>query len=777
MVELSERWLASVAGWPVVHEARKLREGGRVLRATYEAGVLKGVVKEGAKTYAAGLRITSASEVENLCPCKPSRAQGKVCAHSVAAALFLALGEARGGALAAPEAAAPADGGVRIVLEGSLQGVEAEVEAADLTTRAAVAAQLGREGFVARAGRLTLNGRDAVLRFLAEGAARLPSTWQIESGPRFRTFRAALVPVGLRGSLEADTEAGWLRLHCELAAGDVALPWEDVRRAAATGRPTLDLPDGRMALVNRDQLSDLEATLAEADVRHLSAQKWQVPAAQADFVRLSLAEWQGEGTNVRSSAEIALGALAETLRPYQKAGVFWLADRARTAGGAILADDMGLGKTLQALALMSHLGGPCLVVCPASLVFNWAAEAARFWPEARVVRWAGPKRREQISRLPEADLVITNYALLRTDAADLSAIGWQAVVLDEAQHIKNPDSQNAAAAGALRGGFRLALTGTPLENSLRDLWSLANFAVPGYLGAETDFRDRYIKPLESSGDADVRQRLRRRLGPLVLRRTKAEVLPELPPKLAISAYCDMAEDQRQIYSRLQRDGWQEVESLDARTQGAARKMAMLTLLLRLRQACCDPGLLPGMENAGISSAKTELLRELLAEAADAGSRTLVFSQFTSMLRRLRSLSESWGIASCYLDGKTADRELEVRRFRENPEFAVFFISLKAGGTGLNLTEADHVVHFDPWWNPATEDQATDRVHRIGQTKSVLIRRLIVAGSVEENVVRLQGKKRMWSAEFLENDAAVVAPPEAGALTDEELVTLVKPANE
>jgi superfamily II DNA or RNA helicase len=781
MVELSEKWLAAVAGWPVVHEARKLHGGGRVLRASFAPPLLTGVVREGTRNYAAGLRMVSGSEVENLCTCRSARAEGKVCPHSVAAALFVMAGGAAGEGTPAPSAVTPGvspDAGtvgeICVVLEGSLQGVEAEVRSEDQTARERACEFLKREGFVARAGRLTLTGREAVLRFLAEGAQDFPPTWRLESGPRFRPFREALVPVTLRGRLGADAGDGWLRLHCEPTAGADAVPWEAVRRAAAAGRPALPLPDGRMALVNRRALNDFEETLAGSGVQTDGGARWRVPVGQGEFLRNSLASWHAEAEPADPRKVIPLGDLAGTLRPYQQEGVFWLADRAETVGGAILADDMGLGKTLQALALMRHLRGPCLVVCPASLVFNWAAEAARFWPQAQVVRWAGAMRKKHAEALAGADLVITNYALLRTDLAILSSVAWTTVVLDEAQHIKNPDSQNATAAAAVGGRFRLALTGTPLENSIRDLWSLAHFAVPGYLGTDADFQQRYAKPLETSGDPAVRQRLRRKMKPLVLRRTKAEVLPELPPKISFSAWCEMADDQRDIYRQVQREGWQKIESLESNEHAGARKMAMLTLLLRLRQACCDTRLLPGMSDTAVSSAKLDMLRELLAEAADAGHRTLVFSQFATMLRLLRDQAGGWGLKSCYLDGQTKDREQEVRRFKENPEFGVFFISLKAGGSGLNLAEADQVIHFDPWWNPAVEDQATDRVHRIGQTKTVLGRRLVVTGTVEEKVVQLQQKKREWAQEFLEADDAMGAAQAGGRLTDDELGSLIKP---
>jgi superfamily II DNA or RNA helicase len=777
MVEITEKMLAAAATWPVVHEAKKLHSGGRVLRAAYDPPVLRGVVREGSRTYAAALKIHSASHMENLCSCKLARTQSKICAHAVAVAMEVLHGPP-GQTAAMPKAnkntAPRATAGPVVTIEGSLEGVEALVVSDSETTKNEAASRLMSAGFVQSRGRLTLTGRDAVLRFLAEHWADLSKNWHITFGERFAGHFQSVDRVALRGKLLQGPESGWLRLHCEAEVDGVEVPWQELQRAVASGAPAIALANGKLALLDRRIWKDLDETLRDSDVRTDGRQNWLVPQRYADFVRASLSEWNAEEPPAMPQKQISLGKLGNVLRTYQAEGVYWLADRAESVGGAILADDMGLGKTVQAISVLQHLRGPALVVCPASLVFNWCAEVQKFWPEARVLAWAGPERGSKRSLLASMDLVVTNYALLRSDAAELSAMTWSAVILDEAQHIKNPQSRNAETAKRLPAGFRLALTGTPLENSLNDLWSLGDFVAPGYLDTAAHFRETYVKPIVQSNDRDTMRRLKRKLRPLILRRTKSEVLGELPPKMEINSFCEMGEEQRSLYAQIQRDGWLNVEAHDPKKQSQARRMAILTLLLRLRQVCCDPALLPDFEPGRVPSAKVELFRELLAASIDAGRRTLVFSQFSRMLRKLESMAENWGLQSCYLDGATNDRQSVVDRFKRQINIPVFFISLKAGGVGLNLTEADHVIHFDPWWNPAAEDQATDRVHRIGQKKSVLSQRLIVANSVEEKVIQLQDFKKAQILDFLGSEGETDGAQAANGMTDQELESLVRP---
>lgn len=425
---------------------------------------------------------------------------------------------------------------------------------------------------------------------------------------------------------------------------------------------------------------------------------------------------------------------------------------------------MGLGKTLQALALLSairspnsDLRSPTLVVCPASLLENWRRESARFAPQLRVFVHHGDRRLASASDVSAHDLVVTSYGTLTRDWELFSTISFTTIVADEAQHIKNRRSQNAAALRSLRARSRFLLTGTPLENSFDDLRSLFEFLLPGYL-------DKVPAGLRADERAWFDDRLRAKIAPYLLRRTKQSVAPELPAKLEQILWCELTPAQAALYRDTQQRTERELFDLEAGGASEAKlRFAALTQLLRLRQICCDPRLLPKSDlptpisaSSVADSAKLDSFRELLAEAIDDGHRVLVFSQFTALLGLLRDDLATQEIAHCYLDGSMPPRarQAEVDRFQSSPDIPVFLISLKAGGTGLNLTGADTVVHFDPWWNPAAEAQATDRAHRIGQTRVVTSYKLIASGTVEEKVLALQEEKRALLAGVFEaSDAA------------------------
>jgi SNF2 family DNA or RNA helicase len=465
-------------------------------------------------------------------------------------------------------------------------------------------------------------------------------------------------------------------------------------------------------------------------------------------------DWAGAARNLERLTPIALGSLDSTLRDYQKHGVYWLHFLAQNGFGGILADEMGLGKTLQALAFIRTLAGqgPSMVICPSSLIFNWRAEAARWTPELRVLALDGPRRADDFCKIEKADVVITSYPLLRRDVDVYRGQEFSAVILDEAQHIKNPESQNAQSASALKARHRFVLTGTPVENSVRDIWSLMNFLMPGYLGTRAEFRERYENAIQSSLGGPEQRRLTARIRPFLLRRTKQQVATEIPDKLEQVAYCELTDTQRTIYTELTKATKQQLSELSGQKDQGKARMVMLTALLRLRQAACDVRLLglerpPGEEE---SSAKLDLLEELLSEAIDGGHRVLVFSQFVTMLGHIQSRLDGLGVEYCYLDGQTRDRAGQVGKFQTGSA-PVFLISLKAGGTGLNLTAADTVVHFDPWWNPAVEAQATDRAHRIGQKRVVTSYKLIARDTVEEKILNLQTRKRAVIAATLESE--------------------------
>ncbi|MFL6260776.1 MAG: SNF2-related protein [Thermoanaerobaculia bacterium] len=449
------------------------------------------------------------------------------------------------------------------------------------------------------------------------------------------------------------------------------------------------------------------------------------------------------------------------LRPYQRAGLGWLHFLRDFGFGGCLADDMGLGKTVQVLALLearrerraAESLPPSLVVVPRSLVFNWLAEAARFAPALRVLDHTGAGRAREGEPFRDCDLVITTYGTLRKDVGLLRETELDYVILDEAQAIKNASSQTAKAARLLRGHHRLALTGTPVENHLGELWSLLEFLNPGFLGASATFRHYLQEPREPQ--AESRGLLARALRPLILRRTKEAVAKELPPKVEQTIFCELPSKQRRVYDEL-RDHYRATLGRQIGERGWARsKILVLEALLRLRQAACHPGLVdPGRR--GDPSAKLDLLLPQLREVLDEGHKALVFSQFTSFLAILRGLLDEEGIPYLYLDGQTRDRQERVEAFQNDPGRKLFLISLKAGGLGLNLTAADYVYLLDPWWNPAVEAQAIDRAHRIGQERPVFASRIVARDTVEEKILELQKSKRDLADAVIQADRSLLA---------------------
>ncbi|MFC7337610.1 SNF2-related protein [Haloferula chungangensis] len=432
------------------------------------------------------------------------------------------------------------------------------------------------------------------------------------------------------------------------------------------------------------------------------------------------------------------------LRDYQKEGFRWLQFLAAQGLHGILADDMGLGKTLQTL---THLtaeqakgpGRPSLIVAPTSVVPNWSAEVRKFAPHLNLLVLHGPGRRQLFRDIPDADLVLTSFPLLGRDIEELASHDWHVVVLDEAQHIKNPKSINARSACKLKATQRLCLSGTPMENHLGELWSLMRFLMPGFLGTEKAFNTQFRKPIESDQSKDVQLALNKRVASLILRRTKDQVASELPEKTEIIHRIDLNKPQTQLYESVRASMDKRVrEAIDEKGLGQSHILA-LSALMKLRQICCHPQLLEGSPE-GTSSAKLDFLTEdLLPTLIEEGRRILIFSQFTSMLALIQEHLEEATIPFLKLTGQSKNRGELVEKFQLG-EIPVFLISLKAGGTGLNLTAADTVIHYDPWWNPAAENQATDRAHRIGQRKPVFVHKLICQGSIEDRILDLQNRK-------------------------------------
>ncbi len=443
---------------------------------------------------------------------------------------------------------------------------------------------------------------------------------------------------------------------------------------------------------------------------------------------------------------IATGMQA-TLRDYQLAGFRWMQFLARHGLHGILADDMGLGKTLQTLAHIltekqsgESRGLPTLVIAPTSVVPNWRAEALKFTPDLRVLVLNGPERKKYFRSIPHADVVLTSFALLQRDIEKLAATPFHLVVLDEAQYIKNPRSKMAQAACKLDARNRLCLSGTPIENHLGELWSLMHFLVPGFLGSEDTFNKRFRNPIEKDGDAERNAVLKARVAPLILRRTKDQVAKELPPKTEIVHLIELNSGQKDLYETVRATMNKRVREAIAARGIEQSQIVFLDALLKLRQICCHPALLPeDYANEGVESAKLDFLTGLLTVLIEEGRRILLFSQFTTMLGLIEAHLVKEKVPYLKLTGASKDRGKLVEDFQSG-KASVFLISLKAGGTGLNLTAADTVIHYDPWWNPAAENQATDRAYRIGQKQPVFVHKLLCQETVEERIHKLQQEK-------------------------------------
>ena len=648
----------------------------------------------------------------------------------------------------------------------------------------AAVARLEAVGFARTdAGGFVLHGQPQVVRFFAVDYPKLQRDWKVSVTAQVQKWTGEIDRVTPKLEIVGSGQ-DWFEVRYSLTTpGGQEFSNADIQRLLRSGQSQTRLKNGRLAVIDTAGLEDFEQVIRDCDPTQTQPGLYRISRAHASYMEATAHELGSSIADRREAlkkfitspaaalgdAKRNLGSLATTLREYQIAGFEWLTRLAANNLGGILADEMGLGKTVQTLAFLRahHGNGPALIVCPTSLVANWESEARKFTPELKSLALEGPARAALFGSVPKADIVITSYALLRRDIEDLRQFEFSTAVLDEAQHIKNPETQNAQAAYALRAAHRFVLTGTPMENSVRDLWSIMNFVVPGYLGSRSDFRERYEQPLTRGPAPEVQRRLSRRLQPFLLRRRKGDVAKDLPEKIEQVVPCDLTATQRSAYDGLLREIQQGLGTVGKGANAGAVRMKMLTGLLRLRQVCCDLRLV-GLEKPGDgNSAKLDLLSELLAEAIDGEHRVLVFSQFVSMLHIVREQLEKMAMPFCYLDGATKNRQDVVNRFQGDATIPVFLISLKAGGVGLNLSAADTVIHFDPWWNPAVEAQATDRAHRIGQTRVVTAYKLIARDTVEEKILRLQEKKRAAI------DAAIDSEePLMSGLTTEELEELL-----
>ncbi len=564
---------------------------------------------------------------------------------------------------------------------------------------------------------------------------------------------------------------------------------EDVDKLTQAETCFVPLPDGRQIALPSARIQTILKTLVELfDDKALDKDgqirvSMDLAAAFLKLESITRKRWLGEG-HLRKLVE-KLGdfegikqvakpkGLKADLRPYQTDGYNWLHFLGHYGLSGILADDMGLGKTVQALAYIQSLkerdalDGPCLIVMPTSLIANWQAETARFTPEMKTLTLHGKERLKRYSDASRADIVFTTYPLLPRDGETLAKVKWSIVILDEAQAIKNPAAKMTQAACALQAKQRLCLTGTPVENHLGEAWSLFTFLMPGLLGDHRSFAKHYRTPIEKGGDDERRLLLARRLKPFVLRRLKTEVAKELPPKTEMIRRVTLADDQRDLYEAVRHVMSEKVQEEIAAKGIARSQIVILDALLKLRQTCCDPRLVKLEAARKVkNSAKLEELMEMLPTLIEEGRRILLFSQFTSMLDLIKPEVEKAGIPFVELRGTTKDRATPVKRFQKG-EVPLFLISLKAGGTGLNLTAADTVIHYDPWWNPSVENQATDRAHRIGQDKPVFVYKMIAEGTVEERILELQGKKAGLAAALFGDK-----PGAASKLTPEDLQWLM-----
>ncbi|MCB1926494.1 MAG: DEAD/DEAH box helicase [Rhodocyclaceae bacterium] len=630
------------------------------------------------------------------------------------------------------------------------------------------------------AGLYGLASEQAWQRLLSEVAPALADAgWELACPRDFR--HRVLVPTGWLADISVTEGHEFeLALGIEVEARRVELApllhaafrddprWLDPRAVASIDDDetlVVALEDGSRVALPAQRLKPLALTLIDlfdrptACLRLSGPDAWRLDAAlDADWQVAGRDTLKGWLTRLRDAGQPLVtrppAELAASLRPYQRRGLDWLQWLARQGLGGILADDMGLGKTVQVLAHLlaekqaGRLRQPALVVVPTSLAFNWRDEAARFAPTLRVLELRGNARSAAFARIPDHDLCVTTYPLLWRDRERLAEHAYQCLILDEAHTVKNAASQAARVVRSLDAAQRLCLTGTPLENHLGELWAQFDFLMPGLLGDAADFAARWRGPIERQGDRTRAELLARRVAPFVLRRRKHAVASELPPKTVVVRSVELEGRQRDLYETVRATMDARVRDEVAARGFARSRIVILDALLKLRQVCCDPRLLGGEAAAGVRErAKLELLMSMLPELVDEGRSVLVFSQFTAMLDLIEHELARRRIGWLRLSGDTVDRETPVRRFQQG-EAPVFLISLKAGGVGLNLTAADTVIHYDPWWNPAIEAQATDRAHRIGQDKPVFVYKLVVGGSIEERILAMQQRKAALAAAIL-----------------------------
>ncbi|MFX0537254.1 SNF2-related protein [Ornithinimicrobium sp. Y1847] len=677
------------------------------------------------------------------------------------------------------------DGGVERVLlplvAGAYDGprneqAEAEALRALVPVLERLPSLVDREPLVPRPYPRVTTGGQLTVRFASELLPLLQERDDVEveiDGELADYEEAPEAPVVRLSTTEGETE-DWFDLHVEVTVAGQTVPFEPLFAALAENMPFLILESGIYFSLDQPELQDLKRLIDEAKEIEDRPSRGQVSLSAyqlglwEELVQLGVVDRQSVGWQRAVDELLQLGdadrgvvqqpeQLAATLRPYQLDGYQWLSALWDAGLGGVLADDMGLGKTLQTLAMITraeHRGdlaeGPVLVVAPTSVIDTWVQEAAKFAPDLRVAAVTSTRKRrgqDLLTAIGAADVVITSYTLLRLEAEEYAALPWSAMVLDEAQFVKNHRSATYQAARRVGAKRTIAITGTPLENNLMDLWSMTSLASPGLFPRPELFTERYRKPIEAGESPQTLEQLRRRIRPFMLRRTKGEVAAELPAKIEQTVPVPLAAAHQKIYDKhLQRERQRVLGLLQDMDKN---RIAIFRSLTVLRQLSLDPSLVFDEHVGAAESAKIKVLLEHVQELAAEGHRALVFSSFTGFLGMVREAMEDAGLGYVYLDGSTRNRDRRIKAFREGDD-PVFLISLKAGGFGLTLTEADYVFVLDPWWNPAAEAQAVDRTHRIGQTKPVHVYRLVSSGTIEEKVVALQERKRKLFATVVDS---------------------------
>jgi hypothetical protein len=630
----------------------------------------------------------------------------------------------------------------------------------------------------------TLSGLDTML-FTTEVLTLLSGRddVRVEVSGRVPDYREAGDSLEIEVSTgERDGDPDWFDLGIDITVEGRKVPFAELFVALANGQTHLLLPDGAYFSLDKPELAALAKLIDEARslqdqpegplrISRFQAGLWEELASLGE-VSHQAAAWQRQVRGLLSVEGIeGIGvpaAIRARLRPYQLSGFQWLAFLWTNGLGGILADDMGLGKTLQTLALIQHAkdirgsespasvpSRPFLIVAPTSVLANWTAEAERFAPDLKVVMVSdtfGRRGGSLADVIDGADAVVTSYTLLRLDFEAYGATEWSGLILDEAQYVKNHQSKAYQCARRVATPFKIAITGTPMENNLMELWSLLSITAPGLFPNPERFKDYYSRPIERGGNPELLGQLRRRIKPLIMRRTKEQVAADLPAKQEQVLEVELHPRHRKVYqTHLQRERQKVLGLLDDVNHNRFTILRSLTLLrqLSLHAALVDE------EHADVPSAKIESLIEQIGDVVGGGHRALVFSQFTRFLRMARTRLEAAGVECCYLDGTTTNRPSVISSFKEGTA-PVFLISLKAGGFGLNLTEADYCFLLDPWWNPATEAQAVDRTHRIGQTRNVMVYRLIASGTIEEKVMALKARKQELFSSVFDNDGTFSA---------------------